>query len=179
MVLKGLTKDAHFHLPQSDAIELYIPHQDSESELAKREIDETRPLYGLDYRGIGETMPNGCDQWGWDFFHEYNFDYHYDSLDILLGNSMLGGRVRDILSTIELFRQNGTKDILLTASGIGMVPAVFAAFLSDFPVRLQLQEPLPTYLENCCVLNPPIPQSMTPEGILKITDLDDIVKRLS
>ena len=180
VVLKSIGDAHNFHLRKSDAVELYIPHQDSETELTERELDESRPLYGLDYRGIGETMPNGCDQWAHlDFFNEYHFDYHYDSLDWLLGNSLLGGRVRDILGAIELFYQNGTKDILLTASGIGMIPAVFAAFLSERPVKLELKEKLTTYLENSCALNDTLPQSMIPEGILSITDLDDIVKRLA
>ena len=179
VVLKSVEKDQHFHLQKSDAVEIYIPHQDSETELANREIDDSCMLYGLDYRGIGETMPNGCDQWEHlNFFSEYHFDYHCDSLDWLMGNSMLGGRVYDILSVIELFRQNGTKDITLSASGIGMVPAIFAAFLCEHPVKLVLQDKLTTYLENSCAVNDTLPQSMIPEGILKLTDLDDIMNRL-
>jgi hypothetical protein len=179
VVLKSVEKDQHFHLQKSGSVEIYIPHQDSETELADREIDSSRMLYGLDYRGIGETMPNGCDQWEHlDFFSEYHFDYHYDSLDWLMGRSMLGGRVRDILSTIELIHQNGTADITLSASGIGMIPAIFAAFLCEHPVKLVLQDKVTTYLENSCTVNDTLPQSMIPEGILKLTDLDDLINRL-
>ncbi len=180
VVLKSIGNAHNFHLCKSDAVELYIPHQDSEKELTERELDEKRPLYGLDYRGIGETMPNGCDQWTHlDFFNEYHFDYHYDSLDWLMGKSMLGGRVRDILGALELFHQNGTADIRLSAAGIGMIPAIFAAFLSEHPVKLVLKDNLTTYLENSCTVNDTFPQSMIPEGILALTDLDDIVKRLA
>jgi hypothetical protein len=95
-----------------------------------------------------------------------------------MGKSYLGGRVRDVLSTIELLWQNGTTDITLTASGIGAVPAVFAAFLSKRPVKLRLNGKVPTYLEHSTESKFVLPQSMVPEGILHITDLDDIVKRL-
>ena len=180
VTLKQADTDQHFHLQKCDAVELYLPHQDSAEELKDRKPAEGTLLYGLDYRGVGETMPNGCDQWEeLNFFSEYHFDYHYDSLDWLLGRSYLGGRVRDVLSTIELLWQNGTENITLTASGIGVIPAIFAAFLSKRPVKLDIKGKVTTYLENCCSHETPIPQSMVPEGILKLTDLDDLMKRLA
>ena len=179
VTLKQVSDNQHFHLPQSKSAELYLPHQDAGEELKDRKVPENSQLYGLDYRGVGESMPNGCDQWKLlNFFSEYHFDYHFDSIEWLMGKSYLGGRVRDVLSTIELLWQNGTTDITLTASGIGAVPAVFAAFLSKRPVKLRLNGKVPTYLEHSTESKFVLPQSMVPEGILHITDLDDIVKRL-
>ena len=179
VTLKQVDTAQHFHLQKSKSAELYLPHQDAGEELAGRTVPENTLLYGLDYRGVGECMPNGCDQWNsLNFFSEYHFDYHFDSLEWLMGKSYLGGRVRDVLSAIELLWQNGTTDITLTASGIGMVPAIFAAFLSRRPVKLALDEKVPTYLEHCCERKFVLPQSMVPAGILHITDLDDLVNRL-
>ena len=179
VTLKSVDTQMHYSIQPVPAAELYIPHQDTASELKDRNLSPERLLYGLDYRGVGESMPESCDQWEeLNFFSEYHFDYHYDSLYWLLGKSMTGKRVKDILSAIELLYCNGTTDILLSASGIGMIPAIFAAFLSGHPVKLKLFDKVTTYLDNCLSCKALLPQSMVPEGILTITDLDDILNRL-
>jgi hypothetical protein len=68
-------------------------------------------------------------------------------------------------------------------SGVGPVAnarvgAIFAAFLSGHPVKLKLFDKVTTYLDNCLSRKALLPQSMVPEGILTITDLDDILNRL-
>ncbi len=162
------------HLPAAERTELYVPHQSALEELQKRPVPTDRKLFGIDYRGIGESMPDGCDQVGRDFFAYYQFDYHYDSLSLLLGESYLGGRVRDVIAAIKLLHAYGNPDITLTASGIGRIPALLAAFLCDEPVKLKLRTRIRTYKDSVLSEFDDLPQSMGIRGILKITDLDEI-----
>ena len=166
-----------FHLPAAERTELYIPHQDSKSELQKRVLQPGELLFGLDYRGVGESTPAGCDQTPTrDFFQLYQFDYHYDSLSQLLGESYLGGRVRDILAAIKLLRQAGNQNIILTAAGIGKIPALLVAFLSPGKVKLALPEDSGSYAEQVLKECNDWPQSMHLKGILEITDLPEILQ---
>lgn len=168
-------KQPFFHLPSADVAVLYIPNQDAKNELKNRPFNDEYRLFGLDYRGVGESMPNGCDQPPErDFFHPYQFDYHYDALAKLLGESYLGGRVSDIIATIQLLKTQVSPDIVITASGIGQIPAILAAFLSPYPVQLRIDEPLITFRDAVKNIYCPIPQSMIPTNILNIADLDQI-----
>ena len=96
----------------------------------------------------------------------------------MLNESMTGKRVKDVLSAVELLYAQGAKEVTLSASGIGVIPAVFAAFLSERPVKIKLPEKITTYREALADDFAPIPQSMIPAGILKLTDLDEIIKLL-
>ena len=128
-------------------------------------------LCGIDYRGVGESLSQSCNQNRQDFFADYQADYHYDALLWMLNESMTGKRVKDVLCAVELLYAQGAKEITLSCSGIGVIPAVFAAFLSEKPVKIKLPEKFTTYFA-------PIPQSMIPPGILKLTDWDEIIKFL-
>lgn len=176
-IMKGYKKELHYSLFSGPKATLYVAHQDAEEEL-KKDPPGNEDLYGVDYRGIGETLPLTCDQHSRDFFAPYLYDYHYDANSWQIGDSMIGGRVLDILRCIELLFLNGLEELTLTASGIGIIPALFAAFLTDRNVKLELKEEIPTFLGLCRGKNFVIPQSMVPEGILSLTDLDDIAERL-
>ncbi|MBR2373007.1 MAG: acetylxylan esterase, partial [Lentisphaeria bacterium] len=120
-----------YHIPAADRAELYIPNINAQEELLRRSVPTDYKLYGFDYRGVGESRPDGCDQGSREFFAYYTYDYHYASLALLRNESMLGRRVYDVLCAIKLLRAYGTGDIRLTASGIGEIPALLAAFLSE------------------------------------------------
>lgn len=167
---------AHFHLPASPHTELYIAHLDSKAELKDRVLQQGTRVYGLDVRGVGESRPNGCDQQpNPDFFAFYHTDYHYDSLSLLLGESFLGGRVRDILAAVALLAAHGNENITLTASGIGCYPALLAAFLGAGQVTLRLPEDFTsTYAQEALSRRGDCPQSMMLPGILTLTDLDKL-----
>ncbi len=180
-VMKHRNDSELFHIPYYAQVELYVPHQDAGMEMAAREesgISGDLPFFGIDYCGVGECMPEGCDQWaGLDFFSEYHFDYHFAAISWLAGKSMTGMRVRDILAAIELLKDHGIGRIRLTASGIGVIPAVLAAFLSDESVTFVPPEEIPEgFLANAGDQAAPIPQSMIPDGILKITDIGEMLR---
>jgi hypothetical protein len=168
----------HFGLPavMSEKVSLYLPHLSCRDEMGTLPKEPACGRFGLDYRGIGESEPSGCDQWNHDFTHEYNYDYHFASLGVMLGQPMIGRRVYDVLSAMKLLRENGAKEITLRATGFGIYPAIFAAVLSPEPVKLVLDDRLVTYEEAGRAVISPIPQSFIPPGILRVADLDELLK---
>ena len=162
------------HIPESDVAELYIPNISSQEELLKRQVPKSRKLYGFDYRGVGENTPNGCDQGSREFFAYYTYDYHYASLALLRNESMLGSRVYDILCAIKLLKAYGSKEVVLTAGGIGQVPALLAAFLTDEKIIPSFGHRVRTWEESALSTRDMLPQSMGAFNILALTDLDEI-----
>ena len=171
---------AWYQFPELKKVELYVPHQSVIEELKDRSLPDEKEGYlcGIDYRGVGESLSQSCNQSRQDFFADYQADYHFDALLWMLNDSMAGKRVYDVLCAVELLYAQGAEEVTLSACGIGVYPAVFAAFLSERPVKLKLPEKFTTYREALADDFAPIPQSMIPAGILKLTDLDEIIKLL-
>ena len=167
----------YFKLAPEESVELYVPHQSSTAELSNRQVTEAQNLFAIDYRGVGESMPNGCDQdVDRNFFANYKFDYHFSSLSTLLDESYLGDRVRDILGAIELLTAHGAKEIKLTCSGIGRIPALFAALLTKRNVKYTPDVPLDSLYNQVLDHEGTLPQSMIPIGLLKNTDFPELEK---
>jgi hypothetical protein len=157
-------------------LKLYIPHQSSFNELKSRVPEDDSLLFGFDYRGIGESTPAGCDQGAWaeDFFGLYRRDYHYDAMARLLGFSVLGKRTEDVMKAILLLKETGIEEITLTASGIGMFPAILAALYSPVKVKTAFITRCRSVLESSLSGTDNLPQSMTLFNILGITDFDQL-----
>ena len=130
--------------------------------------------FAVDNRGVGEVMPDGCDQHSRDFFAAYLYDYHYASLSLLLGESLVGGRVLDVLNAIALLKQHGVKKITLRCSGIGRIVALFAAVIGQ--VGYAPDKTLDNAVDASLDRMAPIPQSMLPVGFLSLTDFDELAK---
>ena len=166
---------SYFHIPESKRVELYFPNRSSQEELPDRPRCEERRLYGIDYRGVGESTPMTGDQRGVDdFFTTYRCDYHFASLGLLIGDSYLGGRVRDALAAVALLKAHGAEDFVFSASGIGRVVALLAAFLLDGPVKLAFDRPLPDAADYARSKAIPLPQSMIVPGLLRVTDFGEL-----
>ncbi len=176
VTLSYVDRRAWFHLPEREkgAIPLYLPHQSAFDELSSG----GEPGFALDYRGVGETMPDGCDQGKRDFFGPYQFDYHFASLGLLLEEPYLGGRVRDIMAACLLLNPEGEGRIALTARGVGVVPGVIAALLSDRVAELRLLDRPESLAEVVQAESTPFPQSNMFPGMLAVTDLPDLYRAL-
>ena len=172
-----VSTQGYFKLAPEECVELYVPHQSCVAELDDRQVTEKQNLFGIDYRGVGESTPDGCDQ---DkvryFFANYKYDYHFASLSLLMGESYLGDRVRDVLGAIELLTAYGVKKIKLTSSGIGRIPALFAALLTSRDVQYAPDLPLSSLDSQVWDAEGTIPQSMLPVGLLKYTDFPELEK---
>ena len=189
------------HFPRKIAhTTLYVPHVDSEDEMCEYDFNNCGELFGIDLRGVGETMPLGCNyththaQHYWlnpfrkeslysrfdmlnrEFFSSYCCDYTYAAYGLMLNEPYLGGRVRDILSAVKLMKHNGHGKIDMVARGQGTIPALFAALLSDDIgdiTLLQVPESFDSMLRTRVLY---IPQSVMPWGVLKFTDIPELVE---
>ena len=113
-------------------VHLYLPHTSSEEDLTGDRLAivlrKKHPLYALDVRGLGESMP---DEGGGNFFAAYGMDYMFDGHSLLLGESYIGRRVHDTLATIDLLVATGARQIRLYGRGQGALVALFASLLHD------------------------------------------------
>jgi len=183
-----------------EKVQLYIPHVDAQDEMLRLPILEDVQQFGLDYRGVGELMPLGCNLQGGhaqeeclkpfrteklysyydnnhrEFFSSYCCDYNYSAFGLMLGEPYLGGRVRDILSVIKLMKTHRFKHIDMIAEGQGCIPALFAKLLSDDIDTLTLHNAPESFDAQLRTKVTYLPQSIMPTGILKFTDIPELVK---
>ena len=94
----------------------------------------------------------------------------------------LGKRVFDLLSAVILIAENAPSDMVLTVEGhgLGCVPALMAALLSDRIHKLKLVDEATSSYEE--LLSDPystFPLSFMVPGILKEMDLPDIRKAVA
>ena len=154
---------------------LMLPDISSREELVKYfDKSSARSLFALDPRGMGESESSTVDRFR-RLYWDYGADYHFASLGLFLNRPFVGRRVYDILCAINLLRAHGAENITLKAFGRSRYTAIFAAFLSEKNVRIELVDGLPvTYEQAFDDLTSPIPQSCVPYGILKVADIDEI-----
>lgn len=174
-VLHRRSKDQLYQIPNERSVRLYIPHLDSNDELGWRQDTEDCALYALDCRGVGECTPtNYCP--ATPVFYEYGTQFHYTVLGEMCGLSYLGGKVKDILSAVELLSTT-TKEIRLEARGLGGIPALLAAVLSDKIKSVKFID-VPESWESMVLPEVPAaersPRSVMIDGILKEFDLPDL-----
>ena len=94
----------------------------------------------------------------------------------MTGISYLGGRVKDILSAVELLSLN-CPEIHLEAQGQGSVPALIAAVLSDKIKSIKLRDPIASWESMVQPLVPEPEKSARAcmiDGILQEFDLNDL-----
>lgn len=160
-------------LPIKEKVELLISEKGSYNLLgACKPIDPEAELRSLDFRGSGDSLSYG------GFHAGYDQDYHYASMGEMWNEPLIGRRVLDVLAAISFLHSQGVKTITLRSEGLGIIPAVFAAVLSKIPVKLYLEsDKVPTYTAH--ILDPlaPLPHSFIPLGILKVADLDELIRR--
>ena len=104
-------------------------------------LKRSHPLYALDVRGLGESMPEDKER----FFQPYGMDYMFHGFGLLLGESYLGRRVHDVLSTMDLLVHEGAKEIHLYGRGQGSLLALFAGILHDNIASVTLKNAPPSY----------------------------------
>lgn len=176
---KRLSNPSYSHtLDVEREVHLYLPHVSAEEDLiedpfAKR-LKEQHPLYALDVRGLGESLADDER----DFFHPYGNDYMCNGYGLMLGQSFLGRRVHDVLSTLDLLAYEGAEKIHLYGRGQGAIHALFAGFLysavttvtlKNYPLSFHAwtQTPLVSW-----------PAANIPRGVLTSFDLPDLMHAL-
>jgi len=165
-----------FHFPEIDNLQLYIPHLDAGTEVVQLPVIDNQFRAALDIRGVGESQSACYDQYigSRAFTAPYSTEYHIDSCGLLFGESLLGRRTFDVLSAIAFAKASGTKNIALCGRGMGSLPALLAALLSDEVNSLTLYDAPRSWMSMIQKTVTAWPQSAMPFGILKIADLPEI-----
>ena len=176
---KRLSNPLYSHtLDVESEVHLYLPHVSAEEDLiedpfAKR-LKEQHPLYALDVRGLGESLADD-DR---DFFHPYGNDYMCNGYGLMLGQSFLGRRVHDVLSTLDLLADEGAEKIHLYGRGQGAIHALFAGFLHSAVTTVTLKNYPLSY--HAWTQTPLVswPAANIPRGVLTSYDLPDLMEAM-
>ena len=167
----------YFHFPERREATLYVPHISSQQDVTDDASPHVDPLFALDVRSIGQTVPLTCANR--DFFAPYGNDYFYASYSEMFGESYLGRRVHDLLATLDLLQGQGYKQIHLHGRGLGAVVATFAACLHPLAKQVTLANALLSYHELTQVPVQSWPLSSIAVGVLPHFDLPDCLKLLA
>ena len=173
---KRLSNPSYSHtLDVEREVHLYLPHVSAEEDLiedpfAKR-LKEQHPLYALDVRGLGESLADDER----DFFHPYGNDYMCNGYGLMLGQSFLGRRVHDVLSTLDLLTDEGAEQIHLYGRGQGAIHALFAGFLHSAVTTVTLKNYPQSF--HAWTQTPLVswPTANIPRGVLTLFDLPDLI----
>lgn len=160
-------------------VHLYLPHISAEEDMSGDalavSLRKKYPLYALDVRGLGESLPDGD---GRNFFQAYGMDYMHHGYGLLLGESYLGRRVHDVLSTLDLLVQEGARRVSLYGRGQGALLALFAALLHPVVKSVVLKN-LPLSYHECTQV--PLvawPSANFLRGVLDAFDLPECIRAL-
>jgi dienelactone hydrolase len=181
LLKKRLVTASHSHtLDVEPEVHLYLPHISSEEDLAEEpfasSLNADGPLYALDVRGLGESMPESHGSAG--FFQPYGMDYMMHGHAILLGESYLGRRVHDLLSVMDLLTANGAETVHLYGRGQGALIALFACLLHDAAGALTLKHAPLSYRGWTAAPLVLWPSANFLRGVLKWLDLPDCYRLL-
>lgn len=176
---KDMDNPAYAHsLDVGDTVHLYLPHYASEEDLARDSLalslQGTGELYALDVRGLGESAP---DEEG-SFWQPYGIDYMFHGHGLMFGESYLGRRVYDVISTIELLLSEGAREICLYGRGQGALIALFTALLHRRVTSVTLKNAPRSYHEWTHAPLVDWPAANFLRGVLPFFDLQDCVRDL-
>ena len=173
---KRLANPSHSHtLDVEREVHLYLPHVSAEVDLVEdpfaKRLKEQHPLYALDVRGLGESLADDERE----FFHPYGNDYMCNGYGLMLGQSFLGRRVHDVLSTLDLLAHEGAQKIHLYGRGQGAIHALFAGFLHSGVTTITLKNYPLSY--HAWTQTPLVswPTANIPRGVLTLFDLSDLM----
>ena len=176
---KRLSNPSYSHtLDVEREVHLYLPHVSAEVDLVEdpfaKKLKEQHPLYALDVRGLGESLADDER----DFFHPYGNDYMCNGYGLMLGQSFLGRRVHDVLSTLDLLADEGAEKIHLYGRGQGAIHALFAGFLHSAVTTVTLKNYPLSY--HAWTQTPLVswPAANIPRGVLTSYDLPDLMEAL-
>lgn len=159
-------------------VHLLLPHISAEEDMAQDSLVTAvdGPFYGLDVRGLGESLPE--PHGGGTFFQPYGMDYMFHGHGLLLGESYLGRRVFDVFRTLDLLLAEGAGTIHLYGRGQGAVLALYVALLRDEVATVTLKNGPQSYREWTRAPLVQWPAANFLRGALKVFDLPDLLREL-
>lgn len=156
-------------MPDERAI-LYLPDIDSQQELADAEIMRgVDDFWTFDPRGLGEGLFTLDDPLGL-----YGHDYMYTGYALMLNEPLLGRRVFDVLSAVQLLRAEGAQEVHLVGRKQGAVLALLAAALDQGIATVAAREAPESVLALSTAHYTFWPAVNFPHGMLKAFDLPEV-----
>jgi hypothetical protein len=173
-----------FALEAEADVHLYLPHVASQVDLAEDPLAAALcskpPLYALDVRGLGQSLPEEQRAEGpyGGFFQSYGMDYMFHAYGTMLGQSYLGRRVYDVLCTMDLLGSRGAQSIHLYGRGQGAILATFAALYHERVASVTLKNGPRSFLEWTQKPLVTWPAASFCRGILEVCDVPDCLRVL-
>ncbi len=143
-------------------------------ELAKAEPDT--PIFTCDVRGSGESQPDTCNPGS--FHSPYGSDYFYAIHSLMLDRPYLGQKTFDLLRVLDWLGSLGHTEVHLVGNGRGVLPATFAAVLSDRVQQITLKQALDSYAKIAESEHYDLPLSSLLPNVLAHFDLPDCYRAL-
>lgn len=180
-ILKLNGAKALYQFPALERLTLYLPHQDSGSELLRLDRTPDGSYAGFDFRNIGESMAmTGGREPEFRLYHTtHNQEYFYDSVALMFGSSLIAMRTRDTMQAIAYVKRQGVNRLHLAGRGLGAFPALMAALLSDAVESVTLYDAPRSYEAMIARRVTHWPQSCMVPGILNVADLPELYAALS
>jgi hypothetical protein len=182
---KQMARPAYpFALDVEPDLHLYLPHVASQVDLGDDPLAASLcadpPLYALDVRGLGQSLPEEQRAEGLygGFFHPYGMDYMFHAHGLMLGQSYLGRRVYDVLCTLDLLGSLGAQSIHLYGRGQGAILATFAALGHERVASVTLKNGPRSFLEWTQTPLVTWPAASFCRGILDLCDVPDCLRVL-
>ena len=166
-------------LDVEEKVVLYLPNCSSEADSIEcdclKNLKPGGPVYALDVRGLGESLPEE----GSGIYHQpYGMDYMMHAFAMMFGESYMGLRVYDILRTMDLLAAEGARSIELAGRGQGAILVAFAAMLRPQVARVTLFDAPASFREWLDAKVCDWPAASMPLGVLKYFDLPDLYAAL-
>ena len=160
-------------------VHLFLPHLSSESDMMDDplavSLKASPPLYALDVRGLGESLPEEQHS---GFLQPYGMDYMFHAYGLLLGQSYMGRRVYDVLCAMDLLASEGAEAIRLYGRGQGALLALFAALFHDRVTSVTLKNGPQSFVEWTQAPLVAWPAANFLRGVLQVCDLPDCMRLL-
>jgi cephalosporin-C deacetylase-like acetyl esterase len=168
-----------YSLDVEKTVHLLLPHVSSAEDLVSDPLGHAsegrHSLYALDTRGMGDFMPEAERR---NFTYPYGMDYMYHGYGLLFGESYLGRRVHDVLSTLDLLVSEGARDIHLYGRGQGALLALFAALFHSRIRKVVLKNAPLSYGDWTQAPLVAWPAANFPRGVLHHFDIPDCIRAL-
>ena len=152
-------------------VEIAVAENDGVREYPRLQSMPDRDAYVLEPRGTGESRPCAmtCDL-------NLILPSLYNCTAQMLGDSLLAGKVRDILGALALLKKHGVKKVYLRGAGNAAVPAAVAAMYSPVPVELTVEKVPGSLKEYLTDWKRTMPLELLIFGLLQHTDFPALFK---
>lgn len=168
------------HPPRGE-VRVYVGHGGGDRDL--REVPAVRaltrgsiPLAVVEPRGFGPSRSLACGSRR--FLEPYGADYLLAATGEMLGESLLGRRVHDLLCALDFLVAEGAGRVQIVGRGLGSVLAAFAGLLHPSRPAVRLLDWLPSFDLLCRDPLANWPLSSLPRGALRSFDLPDVYRAL-